>query len=375
MRNHDTSRDEDTELRRIAHALVAEAPPAPASLPVLKPAPRRASRYGRLVPVLAAATVVVAAVGTLLLSTAGEAPKTVDKGTANPPAQRLFLSGWPEEVLADGSVVDVPTGGIDRLGLDGMPQPLPGGRFVVLGVRNVSDRSSGEAPVLVLNVVNADGTVEMEREVQRADGSVSLLAALPDAAILGRYEGGETRIVRHDLQSGKERLVAKTNLKAYADVAGDRLALAGTSAAAHAGSGFQADGCRLDLIDLIGGHRTAYNLPTACSETRGVRVSPDGEFAAVVYGVVRAAPEPELRLAIVDLADSTIHSDGLLGHNLICAPTECADIRPVDYLGLAWGDDRTVRVALVDLRADPGWNPEGHRVPQRALIIETRTIR
>lgn len=369
MPDHDTSREEDAELRRIAHALVAEAPPAPASLPVLKTGPRRANRYGRwLVPAIAAAAVAVAAAGALLISTVGEAPKTAHHSAASPPAQRLFLNGWPEEVRADGSVVEVPTGGIDRLGLDGMPQPLPGGGFVVLGVRDVSARSPGEAPVHVLTVVNADGTVELEREVQQA----SLLAAVPNAAILGRYEGGDTRLVIHDLQSGQERLIAKTDLEvSSADVAGNRLAVVGPYASGPSPTG----GCRLYLIDLVSGHRTAYQLPPACWETRGVRVSPSGEFAAVVYGVVEAVPEPELRLTIVDLADPAIHNDELLGHNVDCPPTQCPDIRPVDYLGLAWADDETVRVALVDLNADAGRNPEGHRVPREALIIETRTVR
>lgn len=370
MPDHVTSVDADAELRRIAHALVAEAPPPPASLPILLAGPRRANRYGRwLVPALAAAAVAsVVAAAALVLSTAGDTPNTADHSAAGPPVQRLFFNGWPEELLADGSVVEVPTGGIDRLGLDGMPQPLPGGRFVVLGVRDVSG-SSGEAPVLVLTVVNADGTVEMEREVQRADGSVRLLAAVPNAAILGRYVSGDTRIVMHYLQSGQERLVAETDLGvSSADVVGDRLAVVGSPAASQPPT----DGCRLDLIDLVSGHQTAYQLPPACSETRGVHVSPSGEFAAVVYGVV--GPEPELRLTIVDLADSTIHNDELLGHNLDCPPTQCPDIRPVEYLGLAWRDDETVRVALVDLSADL-WNPEGHRVPQEALIIETRTVR
>jgi len=370
MPDHDTSRNEDAELRRIAHALVAGAPPAPTLLPFLKPGPRRASRYAhRLVPAVAAAAVAAtAATGALVLSER-DATKPADNRTVSPPAQRLFLSGWPEEVLADGSIVDVPIGDIDRLGLDGMPQPLPGGRFVVLGVHDVSG-SPGEAPAPALAVVNADGTVDIERDLQPADGTVGLLAAVPKAAILARHEGGKTDIVMHNLQSGQERLVVDTYLGiSSADVTGDRLAVVGPSPA----SGSTAGRCRLDLIDLVSGHRTPYQLPRACWETRGVRVSPDGEFAAVVYGVV--GPQPELRLAIVDLADSVTQKDELLGHNLDCPLTECPDIRPVHYLGLAWGNDETVRVALVDLRAHPGWNPEGHRVPREALIIETRTIR
>jgi hypothetical protein len=176
----------------------------------------------------------------------------------------------------------------------------------------------------------------------------------------------------HDLQSGQERLIAKTDLEvSSADVAGNRLAVVGPYASGPSPTG----GCRLYLIDLVSGHRTTYQLPPACWETRGVRVSPSGEFAAVVYGVVEAVPEPELRLTIVDLADPAIHNDELLGHNVDCPPTQCPSIRPVDYLGLAWADDKTVRVALVDLKTDPGWNPEGHSVPQKALMIETRTVR
>jgi hypothetical protein len=363
----------DAELRRIAHALVTEAPAAPELVPV-QPAVARlgGTSRRRLVPAVAAAAVAVVSVaGALLFTTVRHAPSRPDQAPTAPAAQRLILEGWPGELRADGSLVALPLGGLDRLGLNGPPQPLPGGRHLLLGIHDVT-RPQDETPVLHLIVVNAVGSVEIDRKVQAANESVSLVAATPTEAILARSPTdnrgrvtGPTRIIGHDINTGRERLIVEGDLGEFrADVAGDSLVVV---------EGSRADeSCQLEMIDLTSGHRSPHRLPIRCAEVRGVRASPGGDLAAVAYQVMGRMPE--LRLAIVDLIDPKIRSDELVGNNLSCPSTQCPGVRPVDYLGLAWDDDLTLRLALVDLAADPGFNPEGAPVTKDALLIERRTV-
>ena len=378
----------DTELRRIAHALIAEAPAAPESLPpdavVVRVHARPRRRHVYAVAVIA--VVLIGLAGMLFLRTlrdTDDADVKVGQSPAATGPQRLILEGWPGEVLPDGSPVELPLGGLDRLGLSGPPQPLPGGRHVLLGVRDVTpdvpvDEDAGFEgdPAFYLVVVNADGKVELEREVDVTDESVSLFAATPSEAILARTprEDGDRprapgRVVTHDLETGRERLIAELDIRpSRADVVGDNLVVVQGSPADLDPNG----SCGLEVIDLVGGDRIQHPLPTGCSEVLGVRASPDGQAVAVIYGAV--GETPEIRLAIVDLADSTIRSDELLGHNLICPPTECPSLRPVRYLGAAWASDTTLRVALFDLATNPVWNVEGDPVSKDALLIETRTV-
>jgi hypothetical protein len=252
-----------------------------------------------------------------------------------------------------------------------------------LGVRDVTpdvpldDAAGFEGdPAFFLVVVDADGRVEVERELEVTDESASLLAATPTDAILARApredgdrSAGRGRIVAHDLETGRERLIAELDIKpSHADVVGANLVIGQGSS----GDLDPDDSCGLEVIDLASGDRTAHPLPSGCSEVLGVRVSPGGETVAVIYGVVRDTPE--LRLTIVDLVHSKIRSDELLGHNLICSPTECPGLRPVHYLGAAWDNDTALRVALFDLAANPAWNVEGDPVTKDELLIETRTV-
>jgi hypothetical protein len=150
-----------------------------------------------------------------------------------------------------------------------------------------------------------------------------------------------------------------------ADVAGDTLVVV---------DGFRADElCRLELIDLASGHRSPRRLPMSCFEVRGVHAAPGGDLAAIAYDAIGRVPE--LRLTIVDLADSRIRSDELIGNPVSCPPAQCAGVRPVHYVGMAWNDNATIRIALVDLAADPDFNPEGAPITKDALIIERHTIR
>ena len=378
-----------TELRRVAHALVAEAPAAPESLPadavlvrVHGPARRR-----HVLAVAVIAVVLSGLAGALLLATRRHTDDGDVKVGQYPSAtgpQRLFLEGWPGEVLPDGSLVELPLGGLDRLGLSGPPQPLPGGRHVLLGVRDVTpdvrvDEDAGFEgdPAFYLVVVDADRKVELEREVEVTDEYVSLIAATPIEAILSRIPRGDVdrplapgRLVALDLETGRERLLAEPDIEASrADVLGNRLVV---------GEGLPGDldpndSCGLEVIDLANGDRTQHPSPAGCAEVLGVRAAPSGDTAAVIYAVNPVGETPEIRLAIVDLADSTIRSDELLGHNLICPPTECPGLRPVHYLGAAWDNDTTLRIALFDLPTNPVWDGVDP-VTKDELLIETRTV-
>jgi hypothetical protein len=380
----------DTELRRIAHALVAEAPAAPEPLPAAAVA-RRVHGRPRRRHVLAVAVIAVALIGlasTLFLRTLRDTDDADVKVSQYPTAtgpQRLFLEGWPGEVLPDGSPVELPLGGLDRLGLSGPPQPLPGGRHLLLGVRDVTpgipvddDAGFEGDPTFYLVVVDADGEVELEHEVEATDDYVMLLAATPTEAILNRIprDDGDRplapgRIVAHDLETGQERLLTQPDIEASrADVAGDNLVIG----EGPLWAGDPNDSCGLDVIALVSGDRTQKPLPARCSEVLGVRASPGGETAAVIYGVAAIGQTPEVRLAIMDLVDSRIRSDEVLGHTLICPPRECPGTRPVHYLGAAWDNNTTLRIALIDLATNPAWNVEGDPVTKDELLIETRTV-
>jgi hypothetical protein len=123
----------------------------------------------------------------------------------------------------------------------------------------------------------------------------------------------------------------------------------------------------------VRGHRSPRRLPMSCFEVRGARASPGGDLAAIAYEAMGRVPE--LRLAIVDLADSRIRSDELIGNNLSCPPPIALVSAPVHYVGRAGDDNATIRIALVDLAADPDFNPEGAPIAKDALIIERHTIR
>ncbi len=351
----------------------------------LDPAPPRLPR--RVLAAAAGAVALVGLAGALLLTTVRNTDDTDVELGQHPAAtgpQRLILEVWPGEVLPDGSLVELPLGGLDQLGLRGPPQPLPGGRHVLLGGRDVTpevplddDAGFEGDPALFLVVVDAAGGVELEREVEVTDEYVSLIAATPTEAILSRIpreEGDHPlapgRIVAFDLETGRERLLAEPDIEASrADVVGDRLVI---------GEGLPGDldpndSCGLEVIDLANSDRTQHPLPAGCSEVLGVRASPSGDTAAVIYEVAAVGETPEIRLAIVDLVDSRVRSDELLGHDLICPPAECPGLRPVHYLGAAWDNDATLRVALFDLATNPVWDGVDP-VTKDELQIETRTV-
>jgi|SRR5262245_11360068 len=388
MRERLSDDELDRELRCVAHDLVAQAPPAPARLPAgpvvdsLAAIPRR--RLGRFLPALAAVTVVLIIVAGVVLGSGWFGSTGVDQASVTAADRRLFLESWPGELLPDGSAVPLEMGDLSPRALTGAPQALPGGRHVVVSERNPSaDRATDRANYLA--VLEADGGVEVERKVGSDTEWIGLLASTPTEAILirarrgldadsyGSNPSGQGRIVAHNLATGQERplpipVTADSRSSVAADAIGDRLVLAFPTGGGR---------CTLDVIDLtsLGWSRVA--ALSNCHKVRGVRVSPTGQFVAVVYG--NLGPVIELRFAIVDLESGLIRDDILLGHNVLCPQSPCGGGRQVDYLGMAWENETEARIALIDLEPYDGSSESmpsyGSPIPRAAILVDTRTVR
>lgn len=390
--------DLDRELRRIAACLVAEAPPAPTRLPAGPvadtPVSAQRRRLGRYLPAFAAVTVVLIIVAGVVVGRGWFGSTGVDQASIGAADRRLILETWPGELLPDGSVVPLQTGDLLRTALTGAPQALPGGRYVVVSERYPSvDPAPSRADYLA--VLDADGRVELERRVGTTTEWVGLLASTPHEAILirarrdslsggiyGSYPSGQGRLVAHDLATGQERPLSvsvvprsRTRTSVAADVIGDRLALAFPTGVREHRLGAQVSGsCLLEVIDLtsLGSTRVA-SLPN-CDEVRGVQMSPSGQFVAVVF----SNDYPELRFAMFDLEAKLARENILLGYNGVCEPVPppCAgDSLLVGYLGMAWENNITARIALVNLRVEHEGGTYGRPIPRDAILVNTQTVR
>jgi hypothetical protein len=376
-------------LRRIAEALVAEAPNAP-GLPdggivdgaMIGPGPSRRRRPSTAVA--AAAVVVVILVAGALAVTRGndggdpdEAVLATDAGL-EPAPQRLILDDGRRELpLDDGDPVPLELAGLDP---HGAPRPLPDGGHVVVGIRPVEEpppEGFNEFTDLAygLAVVGADGEVDVDRDIEAS----TLVGVTATEAILARQPtddsgepSGTASIVTHDLVTGEERVVHQDvtfnpNRRASARsavVAGDLVTVEASQLAEPTGEEASvlvpgSEECTLRLTDLATGDETERPLALACSMVRGLQASPDGSRAAVAYESSLSSRTrdnlPEVRLAVVDLPDGAVSHDQLLGHNIDCRAGGCPpDARPLDYQGMAWNDAATLRVAMLDLTASFG---------------------
>jgi len=357
----------DAELRHLAEALVAEAPdevpPFPAASIVQGPGSFR-RRPGRTA--VAAAAAVVVALGTFALSIDGDNNDSNDgddeavsviaanAGLEAAP-QRLLLDRGTRELLADGEVVP-----LELAGLDGEARPLPGGGHVVVGV-HPTDATYG------LAVVNVDGTVEIERDIERS----VLLGVTDTEAVLGRSSGRAT-ILAHDLATGDERVVRRgveLDPDAVVDarwaiVGGDLVTVESrqdtepSNDETHGSSDSGArtvvpgsDECTLRVTDLATGDESERPLDLTCQAIVGLQAAPDGRRAAVAYGNL-AGRWPEQRLAVVDLSDGRVVDDELLGNDITCPGGGCPpEVDSRSYRGMAWASATTLHVALDDLDA------------------------
>jgi hypothetical protein len=380
----------DAELRRIAQALVADAPSVP-DLPVDRDidgvvTPQRAFRPGRPVAAGVAALVVVA-VGVVAVvrgDDAGDPDETMLAADAGlePAPQRLILNDSRRELPPDGDPVPLELGGLDP---KGRPRPLPDGGHVVVGAHPVQDPPEGfnEFTDLTygLAVVGADGELEVERDIERS----GLLGVTATEAILGRQPrdergnpAGRASIVAHNLATGEERVVRRDDAldadrvasAASTLVAGDLVTVEASARTEQTGGNMRvvvpgSEECTLRITDLATGEQAEESLDLECRTVWGVQASPDGSRLAVAYESHRFAGNtliPEIRVVVVDLPDGAVEHDELLGNNMNCRAGGCPPgIRPVDYQGMAWDDASTLRVAVVD-PAVPFSQPVGERL-------------
>lgn len=377
----------EDELRRIAHALVAEAPAAP-GLPgddevLLAARPGRARRPLRLAVVAAAAAVLVLVVGVLAAVRSDEAGDVNDRVLA----ADAGLEAAPQRLVFDDGRYELPPGHdepvrLNLAGLDahGAPGPLPGGGYVVVGVHPVEDPPPGFNEMTDMTyglaVVGSDGRVETERDIEPA----VLVGTTATEAILARQPHDERgdptgpgSIVAHDLATGEERVVRddvavdpdRTTWARWAIVAGD-LVTVEASYRTRPIDDMDMDGvraidpdsaeCTLRVTDLATGEVDERPLDLDCWGVKGVQASPDGSQAAVAYETGFGAELPEIRLAVVALPGGTVVQDDLLGSNVSCRRGSCPPdlARPIRYRGMAWDDAATVRVAMNDLSAGAG---------------------
>jgi hypothetical protein len=396
----------DAELRRIARALVAEAPDAPAGPDVLRSAgsdasvvpllraPERPPRRRRSLVAAAAAAVVLMVAGALAVTGDGASDHGEGVLAANaglePAPQRLFVGGelvpggdrtW-RELLPAGEPVPLELAGLDP---SGQPLPLPGGGHVVVGVHTVPappPEGFNEFTDLTyaLLLVGPNGKVAVERNIEHS----SLVAVTETEAILARqatddqgHPAGPVTILAHDLATGDERTIhrdaafdpARLVSDVWAVVAGNLVRVEASQLTEPLDGGMEryvpgSEECTLRVLDLATGENVERPIDLDCTMMVGLRASPDGSRASLAYEGPFVDRWPQVRLAVLDLATGTVVHDQLLAHNLDCR-LGCPSLpgRAADYVGMAWDDASTLRVALADLTSD-----------QHDLIVETITV-
>lgn len=322
---------------------------------------RRARRYRRRRAGAVACAAVFAILSAVTVPVlAGRAERGVQPAvvpttarTSAAPAQRLFLGisgdishgrGLPE-VRGDGSVVyrDLPAGAGDVVG-------LPDGRLVTLVTTDLqpgAKRKDGpdvERVSVKLVVLTAGGGVERSREVRVKGEEIRLLGATERTAYLARAKG----VVAHDLASGKEAVVLpafRAGLFHAVDLAGGRLAVA-------EGNGNK--GCILRVTEV-----PPWGFANGTCLPDHVRLSPDGRLAAVAY---LRLDSTEKRIVVLDVATGVALVDKPLGSRPV------TDVETVNAAGVAWSDNRTVRVAVTELP------PDANRVYRLAEVLRVLTV-
>jgi hypothetical protein len=393
MPDHTTTTDPlDAELRRIAQALVAEAPEVPVlpgsrdgqvEVDLLRP-PRRPSRRRPVVAVGGVAAAVLALVAGVIATAHnggeggeggadGEVTLAADAGL-EPAPQRLLLDGGPSELLPDGEVVPLELAGLDP---HGPPRFLPDGGHVVVGVHPVGEPVPEGFDELTdmtfgLAVVDAGGQAGVERAIEPS----TLVGVTATEAILARQPidergrpSGPVSILTHDLATGDEHLVRRDvdfdpDRQAFsrtAVVGGDLVTVEASRRVEPTGAagGVVTPGsqeCTLRITGLATGDQTSQRLSLDCGTILGLQVAPDGSRAAVAYETtfdpIGSPPSwPEVRLAVIDLPSGAVGHDQQVGHAVDCSPGRpCPPgLRPRAYEGMAWTDATTLRLATDDL--------------------------
>lgn len=325
---------------------------------------RRAVRQRRRRQV-AAATCAAALVttGAAALPTAlDRTPPEPATAVLAPPAQRLLFrpggltlereNGTAVGLLNEGRLAEVrPDGSLARHIIPGVDDwlhavGLPDGRLVVLGFTDLTPEAprsnpdaAGEGRAIELEVLAANGTIELSRDVGVKGEITRLVGADETTAYLLRPRG----LVAHDLPTGTERPVLP--LSAFRSM-GPRVDVVDGVVAV-------ADGCEVRVFAPPASQpRIQAVLP--CPHAAEVRLSPDGLLAAVAYHDGDA-----LRLAVVDT-----HTGATVTTETLYAGTTGFK----DIYDIAWADDRSVRVAWAALP------PDANRRYRIDEVLRTRTV-
>lgn len=345
----------DAELRRVAHALVADAPTAPPfpsdlMLAGARQGPSRPRPWRTVALTAAAALALVAGVVAVLRAPSEEGADKAETGPGAEPANRLVVRG--HEIREDGAIVPVAW----AFGPVEGGWPTPGGGVALMdGPRISMDEDPAGRPrsaVLMwqLVVLDAGGRVVFTRETE----DFTLVGVTTTEVILERAagDGGATTVVAQDMQSGRERVVREGGGPAGRTqggtvVADDTL----VSVQNHTPAGSESGMCRLVTLDLTTGEETIHPLSIGCEFVDAQSVSADGSRVAVSYQAVAARPPDETlrdqRVAVIDLATGTAEFDEHVGYNTTCDPGgDCPPgVRPMVVTGIAWDGPGWLRLA------------------------------
>lgn len=396
------------ELRMISAALVEEAPPPP-------PIPAPGERTRSVVPVRQRQRVLIGVSLVAVVGVAGAfvvAGRPLDDGgspvaagrppdggssvaagpssatpSAPPPPEpgptptddRLIVRQNHWEVLREGTLTSLPVPpGVDTQTILG----LPDGRLVILGIRDltpgVARRDGADVAGIAypLVVTTSDGTVLVDRDIRQRGRSVLLLAASSTEAFLYRSDATRTggpigggELVAHDLATGAERALGRlTHTPRSGDIVGSILLVV---SGATTGDYETPGSCRVDVVPLDGTVGPRQMTAPDCFRPLDVDPSPDGRYAAVAYDT-SSDNGPEVRLAIIELEGGRLLSDESLGNPIspiFCPPDVCDGRELFGYVGAAWLDPTTLRIARNDLHV-----ARDDRVSQESLQILSRTV-
>jgi hypothetical protein len=232
-------------------------------------------------------------------------------------------------------------------GVDGYI-PLPGGGAVLTGIRDLKpgeQRTDGpdiSGLEIRLVVLRPDGSEAGNRNIRIQGEYVTLLDADAETAILWREHG----VYLHDLATGQEQRLAAASTLAGANVDNDGRAT--VNAVSTAGQliavtrfapcpSIKITGWRAGPTQTL----TLPGSPSRCS-VGDMRFSPNGDAIAVDYSPPQR--REEVRLAVYDTKSGALVSDSALYQSV--EPLGILGPGSPELRGLAWPDDRTVRVAV-----------------------------
>ena len=274
------------------------------------------------------------------------------------------------EVLPGGKVQTLKTPKFNS-GVDGFI-PLPGGGAVLTGVRNLkpgeqrTDGPNVSGLEIRLVVQRPDGSIATNRNIRIQGEYVTLLAADAHRAVLWRGHG----VYLRDLATGMEERLPGATALAGGNVNSDGATprITGVSIAAQAIAVTQGGLC--PSIKIGGWQRDEVrtlalpNSPSRCAVGE-MRFSPNGDALAVAYSPERA--KGETRLAVYDTKSGALVSDTSLYvsvEQLAMLESGSPELR-----GMAWLDDRTVRVAVTLL---PVGATKIYRYQELLRLIDTQ---